>query len=385
MPTRTATGAARRGVRAALVTGLAASVALAGCSTRTPVEEITDDTASTAFEPITITDQRGVTITFDEPIERIATTVIPAPSMLTAIDQSYDRIVGVNQATIGRDKGSTFETMFPQAVTNTVIAGSDFVPNVETIIELDPDVVIQWADQGDPETLIEPIEAAGIPVIALKYGTQEYLETWIELFATLLGQEERGEELLAIMHDTLDEVAAIGEAHDEHPTTLFLRAAGDGGYNAGMSASTGYMHTWMTSSGATNVGADEAQSSTTAVSSEQLIEWDPEVIFLSSMTATTPADLYADPALAGLSAIQNHRVYAVPSGGFWWEPPSAEANLTHLWATAVLNPDSGIDLRAEIREHYEFLYGYELDDDEIDDILRLDANADAAGYEQFAR
>lgn len=377
----------RSGARSAvalLTVGLGASLILGGCSSRDAVEEV--ESSGELAEPIVITDQRGVTHTFTEPIEKIATTVIPSPSMITAIDQSYDRIVGINESTIKRDTGSVFATMFPEALNNTVISGADFVPNVETIIELDPDVVIQWADQGDNAVFIEPIEAAGYPVIGLQYGTQEDLETWIEMFATLLGEEERGAELLDRMHGTIADLETFAEEQPESPTTLFLRSAGDGGYNAGMSSTEGYMNTWMTISGGTNVGADVEYSTVNATSVEQILDWNPEVIFTSSMTALTPADIYADPALAELDAVKNHRVYAVPSGGFWWDPPSAESGLMMLWVANVLYPETAeFDLRTEMKDTYEFLYGYELSDDEIDQILRFDQNAEAAGYEQFAR
>lgn len=376
-------GRIARGFVGVLAVGLSVALALSGCSSRETVEE---PEAGTEIEPIVITDQRGKTHTFTEPIERIATTVIPAPSMITAIDQSYDRIVGVNQATVTRDTGSTFETMFPEAIETTVISGPDFVPNIETIIDLDPDVVIQWADQGDDETFIDPIEAAGYPVIGLTYGTQEELETWIEMFSTLLGKQERGQQLLEAMHSTTADLAAFAAEQQDSPTALFLRSAGDGGYNAGMSSELGYMNTWMTAAGATNVGSDVPYSTTNATSVEQILEWNPEVLFVSSMTALTPADVYADATLAELDAVRNKRVYAVPSGGFWWDPPSAEANLTMIWASQVLYPDTAdFDLRAEMQEHYDFLYGHELSDDEIDNILRFELNAEAAGYEQFAR
>lgn len=377
----------RRGTRRAialLAAGLSATLVLGGCSSREAVAE--SEATGELAEPIVVTDQRGVTHTFTEPIERIATTVIPAPSMITAIDQSYDRIVGVNESTIKRDTGSVFATMFPEALNNTVISGSDFVPNVETIIELDPDVVIQWADQGDDSVFIDPIESAGYPVIGLQYGTQEDLEIWIEMFATLLGEEARGAELLDRMHQTIADLEAFAKEQDESPSTLFLRSAGDGGYNAGMSSTEGYMNTWMTLSGGTNVGADVDYSTANATSVEQILEWNPEVIFTSSMTALTPADIYADPALAELDAVQNQRVYAVPSGGFWWDPPSAESHLMMLWVAQVLYPETAdFDLRAEMKDHYEFLYDHALSDDEIDQTLRFDQNADAAGYDQFVR
>lgn len=379
-------GRLARRTTAAVATALVALLAVSACSARDADAVAEENADGTLAEPITITDQRGVTHTFTEPIDSIVTTVIPAPSMITAIDQSYDKVDGVNESTVKRDTGSTFETMFPESVTNVTVSGSDFVPNVEEIIAIDPDVVIQWADQGDAATFIDPIEAAGYPVIGLEYGTQEDLETWITMFSTLLGQEDRGEQILETMHGTIDELAAFSAKQPTKPKVLFLRAAGDGGYNAGMSSSEAYMPTWMTASGATNVGADVEYSTTNATSVEQLLDWDPEILFISSMTKLTPADVYADPALADLQAVKDKKVYAVPSGGFWWDPPSAESHLSMIWAAQLVHPESAEwDLRAEMKETYEFLYGYELSDDEIDQILRFDANEGAAGYDQFAR
>ncbi|WP_103064332.1 ABC transporter substrate-binding protein [Actinomyces qiguomingii] len=369
---------------AGITTALPAILAVGACSSRSG-QDVAENSA-TLTEPIVITDQRDKTHTFTRPITSIVTTVIPSPSILTAIDQSYDRIDGVNESTVKRDRGSVFETMFPQAVSNDTVANSDFIPNVEEITRINPDVVIQWADQGDSATYIDPIEAAGYPVIGLRYGTQEYLEQWIQIFATLLQRQERGQQILRRMHQTIASLKAFAAEQNASPTVLFLRSAGDSGYNAGMSSTRGYMNTWMTLCGATNIGADVDYSTSNATSVEQLLAWDPQIIFVSSMTALTPADLYADSALSELQAVRNHRVYAVPSGGFWWDPPSAESHLMMMWAAQIAYPDTAaFDLREQLRDNYDFLYGYSLSEDEIDQILRFDDNTEAQGYEQFSR
>ncbi|EOM74973.1 hypothetical protein DW322_08540 [Rhodococcus rhodnii] len=148
--------------------GLAASLALAaGCSSRDANEETT---SSGSGERIEIVDQRGETVVLDGPADTIAFTVIPAPSIFAAIDRSYDRIVGINQSTLVANRGGMFATIFPPSADSTVVSGSDFVPNVETLIELDPDVVVQWGDQGTD--VVAPIEAAGFPVVcAVRTGT----------------------------------------------------------------------------------------------------------------------------------------------------------------------------------------------------------------------
>ena len=314
MPISRRAGRLIRHTAGAVLVSLTAAALLGGCSTREAGAEAA--AKETLDEPIVIVDQRGKEHVFTEPVETIATTVIPAPSMIAAIDQSYDRVVGINESTIKRDEGSVFATMFPASLENTVISGSDFVPNVETIADLE----------------------------------------------------------------------AFAEEQTESPTAIYLRTAGDGGYNAGMSSKDAYMNTWMTMSGATNPAVDVEYQTASATSIEQIIEWDPEVIFVSAMSALVPEDIYNDPALAELQAVKNKKVYMSPSGGFWWDPPSAESTLSFIWAAQVLFPETAdYDLRAEMVELYEYLYDYTLSDDEIDQILRFDMNGDAANYDQFTR
>ncbi|WP_244429013.1 hypothetical protein [Corynebacterium halotolerans] len=152
---------------------LGASLLLtAGCSGRTPVAGEAD---AASAEQIIVTDQRGQEVVIDGPIDTAAFAVIPAPSIFAAVDRSYDKVVGINQSTLVANRQGMFSTIFPESADSPTISGSDFVPNVETILNLDPDVVIQWGDMG--EDVIQPIEDAGFPVVGLDYGTQEDLET----------------------------------------------------------------------------------------------------------------------------------------------------------------------------------------------------------------
>lgn len=57
-----------------------------------------------------------------------------------------------------------------------MISGQDFIPNMEEVLAVDPDVVVQWADMADE--VLQPIEQAGLRVVGLEYGTQEDLEPW---------------------------------------------------------------------------------------------------------------------------------------------------------------------------------------------------------------
>ncbi|MCC9205948.1 ABC transporter substrate-binding protein [Arthrobacter sp. zg-Y769] len=352
------------------------ALALGACSSRETVADAAGSAAGAGG--FTVTDMRGVEVSFDGPVRRIATTVIPSPSMLAAVDGGYGKIVGINESTLQANKQGLFGEMFPESKSTTTISPSSFTPNIETITRLEPDVVFQWADQG--EGLVEPLENAGFKTVCLLYGTQEYLETWMSLFSTILGKPERGTEIVAWMHSEIarlqDELSAVTPP----VRVVHLGQSGDG-YSA--SNKTSYMHYWMELAGGQNMAAENL-SAENVVSAEQLIDWDPEVITLGGFDARTPAQVYADPSLASVSAVRNRRVYKAPLGGYRWEVPCAESPLMWQWAAQVFHPGRTRNtLRADMREKIAYLYGYDVTDAQIDAALRLDLNGASVGYDVF--
>ncbi|MGW0045523.1 ABC transporter substrate-binding protein [Rhodococcus sp. NPDC003348] len=358
--------------------GVIAALALtAGCSSRDAQSTEQDGNA----QALTIVDQRGETITLDGPADKVAFTVMPAPSIFAAVDRSYDRIVGINQSTLVANQGGMFATMFPNSTSSAVVAGSDFVPNVETLLQLDPDVVVQWGDRGPDIT--KPIESAGFPVVGLEYGTQEDLESWITLFAQIAGKPERGEELVAWQHSEISEMREKVAGQDgARPRAMILSKTGDTFSTTTDSGYDGFQFDL--------VGADQVSkgfvSDSGQVNPEQILAWNPEVIFLSGFDQSTPADIYADPRLATVSAVQNKRVYKTPLGGYRWQVPSAESPLMWNWMHQVLYPGERTgELREDMRAAFDDLFAYEISEDEIDKVLRFDLNSDAANYDQFRR
>ncbi|WP_151770075.1 ABC transporter substrate-binding protein [Streptomyces abyssomicinicus] len=358
---------------------LAGAGALGACSSREAAagKPATGGGAGNGF---TITDQRGKKVSFDGPVERIATAIIPSPSMLAAVDGSHDRIVGINESTLTANKQGIFGTLFPASKRTTTIAGADFVPNVETIVSLKPDVVIQWGDMGDE--VIAPLENAGFKVIGLTYGTQEQMETWLEIFGTLLGKQDRSAELVDWMHAEDKAVRAlVAPSAKTKQKLLYLRTAADGWTTA---TGADYVTHWTEIAGGTNVAHDVSADSP-QVSVEQVLAWDPEVILLSAFDEATPADVYGNKKLSGVRAVRDRRVYKVPLGGYRWDPPCCESPLMWRWAAQILHPElaTRVGLRARIEETFTRLYGYGISAAETDEVLRTDLNARSAGYDGF--
>jgi iron complex transport system substrate-binding protein len=347
---------------------------IAGCSNRDAQEPSGD--ASSSGQAIVFEDQRGLTVELDGPAQKIASAVIPAPAIIAAVDGSWDRIVGINQSLLDANKLGIISKAFPEALTTPVIADRSFEPNMEEIIKLAPDVVIQWGDMGTDVT--EPIEQAGIPTVGLRYGTQEDLETWITMFGKIIGKTDRANQIIERMHTAAEEVsaktAALGQ---DKPRGLSLSYTEEA-----LSVSNGsdYSQFVFDTAGVTNVSKDsEAQDG--VVGPEQIIAWDPEIIFISAFDPATPADVYADPRLQDVSAIKNKRVYRSPLGFYRWQVPCAESPLMWNWVAALAYPDAyQVDFRSLMSEHEQFTYNYTPTEDDIDLVLRSDINNDSANY-----
>jgi iron complex transport system substrate-binding protein len=140
--------------------------------------------------PIRLTDQRHQTITLAHPARRVVTIPMPAASILVAVDQGVDHLAGMHNASWQAMKAGILGRIFPAALDIPHdVADNSFVPNVEGVLALRPDLVVQWADDGDQ--VIAPLENAGLPVLGLTYGTLDDVRTWITDFATALRRSER--------------------------------------------------------------------------------------------------------------------------------------------------------------------------------------------------
>ena len=125
--------------------------------------------------------------------------------------------------------------------------------------------------------------------------------------------------------------------------------------------------------GGTNVSADNGVEGTFKdITTEQLLQWDPEVIV--TCTEEVRDQFLSDPVYAELTAVKNNAVYASPSGAYTWCVRSADEATMTLWAATVIQPEmfSDIDYVEITKDFYRDFYDYVLTDEEAADILNID-------------
>jgi iron complex transport system substrate-binding protein len=338
-------------------------------------------------EPFTVTDMTGRDVKFEKPAERIIVFPVPWSSTVIALDGSADKLVAVHpEAKIAIDEGvlAEFYPRVKELPSDILSGGADkgFMPNVEAVAALKPDLVAQWGKRKDD--FVSPLANAGITTGAIVYGAEDNARQIMTFIAKSMGLEDKLGTLMQWRDDTAKVLAdgLSGVAEADKPKVAYFFYTTPEFHTEGKGS---YMNWQINLAGGVN--AAQEIDGNGAVSLEQIAKWDPDVILLGSFEPKVSVSrIYDDPILGGTKAAKSNRVYKVPVGGYRWDPPSHESPLMWMWLSSILHPDRfTFDVRATAGEWYKKIYGQDLTQEQLDRILQLEMNAKGAGYERFAR
>ena len=216
-------------------------------------------------------------------------------------------------------------------------------------------------------------EQTGIPFVHINATVTTAAEAYRQL-GELTGKTEKAEELASWCETTLADINAIMARVDaDNARKRIIYCLGDKGLNC---MAEGSFHAETVNLMGENVAqlTDVTPSGAgNEIDFEQLLLWDPEVIFFDVNSAYSEAG--SDPAWQQLSAVKNGSYFEAPYGPYGWlsSPPSVQRYLGMVWLGAVLYPDYiDYDLETVVKEYYQMFYGYELSDEDYD---ALTANA----------
>jgi len=335
-----------------------------------------------AAQEIVFKDQENREVRLAKAAERTVSIVIPMASTVIALDGSTKKLVGMNPTAKSAVMEGILGKIFPEAkdIPSDVTA-PNFVPNVEALTAANPDLVIQWGGRGND--IVAPITNAGLNTMLILYGSEELTREYMTMTAKALGKPERITDLVEWRDKVQKDIEAKAKAipEDKRPKVLYL---GNALSNITASGTKGNYNAWYIELvGGRNASAD--LNGTVTINKEQIAEWDPDVILLNAFEAKLGVDwVYDDPILSLTKAAQNKRVYKMPLGGYRWDPPNQESPLSWMWSANLIQPDVfKYDVRSQMKTYYKMLYNYDLTDADIDGILWIKEQGDAANYAQF--
>ncbi|BBT71322.1 ABC transporter substrate-binding protein [Klebsiella sp. WP8-S18-ESBL-06] len=325
--------------------------------------------ATPALADRTVTDQLGRQVTLPDTVNRVVVLQHQTLNLLVQLDASAD-IVGV-LSSWKKQLGPGFARFMP-GIETLPMPGDLTQVNIESLLALHPQVV--FVANYAPAAMIQQISHAGIPVVAISLredaaGEQkkmnptmadeeraynEGLKQGIRLIGDVVNRQAQADALIdytfAARAKFNAPVAAIPSAEKVrvYMANPDLNTYGSGKY-------TGLM---MQHAGAINVAAATVKGAR-QVSMEQVLQWDPQVIFVQDRYPEVVKQIVNDPQWQGIDAVKNHRVWLMPEYAKAWGYPMPEAlAIGELWLAKKLYPQryKDIDVDAQAQDYYHRFY-----------------------------
>jgi len=236
---------------------------------------------------------------------------------------------------------------------------------------LKPDVVIVWSTQ-DAE--IKKLEGLQIPVVALSNGADSNIEEMrsnMRIIGQVLGKEQQAEQLIAY-HTDVEKYfqSKAGQIGQDKPKVLYIRDKA-----LKVAAGKSFNQIMIQLAGGVNA-ASEVGGSWTQVSMQQILKWNPDIIYLSNFDPILPDDLYNNKIEGqdwrNVAAVKNKKVYKTPLGIYRWDAPNAETPLFLKWMGQKQQPAvfADYDLEKDLKDFYREFFQHDLTAEEIDLILK---------------
>ena len=258
-------------------------------------------------QEVTVTDYTGRSVTIALPVEKIVSLSSSGSEILCAL--------GAEEKIVGRGESS----LFPPSLADVAVMGkSSLSPDLELIVEQDPDLVI--ADTMLKDDARTSLENAGIPVLEESFVDPPRVIEVAGQLGLILDEEERASELVDFLEGYQriieDNVSELGP--EERPDVFLEREWVYHTASAGTSS-----HNLVVFAGGDNIASDEDIEYPT-VSPEWVVESDPDVIVKLAWSTTGETsteeeleavrdEILSRPELANVKAVKDGRVHVLNS------------------------------------------------------------------------
>lgn len=321
---------------------------LAGCggtnnSTGNGTENPSDDALS-AEGTRTITDSAGRAVTIPETVERIVCVNVGA-LRYTCYMQAQDLVVGVEDYEQEPTMSRLYNYVNFDLFADLPVIGSNGEHYPEAIIAADPEVIILAGNDGQDADDLQ--NKTGIPVVVVP-GSDTTLDDnayeTIRLMGEVYGKEDRAEELTNYLNSVKDDLeqCTAGIPEEDKPT-VYVGGVSFKGHHGFEGTEANYGPFVLIH--ANNLADTTGQSGAFDIDLEQVLAWDPDVIFLDFNGMSLINEDYAkNPDFyQGFTAVQEGRVYSQIS--FRSSASNLETALADAYyAATILYPEQFADI-----------------------------------------
>ncbi len=324
---------------------------------------------SQAFAERTVTDQLGRQVTLPDHITRAVVLQHQTLNLLVQLNAGDD-IVGV-LSSWKKQLGPQFVRFMP-AIEKLPTPGDLTQVNIESLLALHPQVV--FVANYAPQAMIQQIQNAGVPVVAIslrqdaageknkmnptmaneEQAYNDGLKQGIRLIGEVVERQSQAEALIDYTFAARAEAnAPVAAIPDSQRVRVYMANPDLNTYGSGK-----YTGLMMKHAGALNVAAATVKGAR-QVSLEQILQWNPEVIFVQDRYPHVVKQIENDPQWQAIDAVKNHRVWLMPEYAKAWGYPMPEAlAIGELWMAKKLYPSRyrNVDVDAKAQDYYQRFY-----------------------------
>ncbi|MDD3920595.1 MAG: ABC transporter substrate-binding protein [Eubacteriales bacterium] len=234
------------------------------------------------------------------------------------------------------------------------------VVDLEALAASGATVLIHRSNDSKTAEAVQPL---GIDVLTIRAESMEDVANTLRLMGAYFGAEARAEEVISWMDAKFAYIDSIVKdiPEVERPTALTM------GGELGRIAGGDMLQSWMIEkAGGIPVSAEVTNNCNwSQVGVEQVFAFDPEYLFLTSSTPLdySSEELLEDSAWSAMRAVQDGRVYQIPSKIDSWDLPGVVSVIGTMWMLHQMHPEhfSKEQLQQEVDEYYTFLFGKTFD------------------------
>lgn len=296
------------------------------------------DTATAEEKYINFTDSTGETVKIPEHPKRVV--------ILNA--SNVDMYYGAGGTVVGRPSTTAYDEKLKERLADVTEIGNIHSPNVETIISLNPDLVI-GVDVPFHTNLRETLAAASIPLIINKLDAYEDVLTTLDFYGKLTGNSAAANSEKERIIKAHDEIAAKAS---EQPSPKCLVIFGSPN-SFSMATTKSFGGNLLAELNAENI-ADSVPNIDSAfipLSMEFVTKANPDIIFFISM--------YPNPSIAnsfkeemaksslwqGISAVKTGRIYYLAGNLFTVNPGTKIDEALEILYKDLYAPDSTKEIK----------------------------------------
>lgn len=331
-------------------------VIMVGCSGQeeTSAEEVTD-------EMIVVTDALGRTIELEGVPEKVVATGWGSLRLYTYV-ADLDKLVGVEEIEKKDSPGRPYNYASPEFADLPTIGagGPQNAPDPEQLLKVEPDVI--FTSYASDAAAAEDLEGkTGIPVVVLDYGQEgifgESLYNSINIVGEVMGVTEKSKEVVDYLKESeADLEKRTKDIDGATKKTAYIGGLGSKGAQGLTSTRADY--DLFNALNVLNVADETGKTGGLMIDKEQLIEWNPEIIFVDySSLADVQENMVKEPGYFDtLTAFKNDDVYMIlPYNAYTTNIDTALADAYYMGS--ILYPDEfkDIDPAKKADEIYETL------------------------------